>query len=90
LESGTGFMIDKKTLKRIVERLCREKLLKTSEFLVTLEAVSTNNVQKFVKTLVLDPELNERDAQLMQNPTLANPTNRVVDSKAKIKSEDDI
>ena len=29
-----------------------------------------------VKTLVLDPDLNEQEVNLMNNPTLANPTNR--------------
>ncbi len=37
LEKGKGYEIDKKTLKRIVEKLAQEKLVKTRDFLVTLE-----------------------------------------------------
>ena len=37
LEKGKGFEIDKKTLKRIIEKLALEKLVKTVDFLVTLE-----------------------------------------------------
>ncbi len=37
LEKGKGYEIDKKTLKRIVEKLSQEKLVKTRDFLVTLE-----------------------------------------------------
>jgi hypothetical protein len=36
LERGKGFEIDKKTLKRIVEKLAQDKLIKTVDFLVTL------------------------------------------------------
>ncbi len=37
LEKGKGYEIDKKTLKRIIEKLASEKLVKTRDFLVTLE-----------------------------------------------------
>lgn len=36
LEKGKGFEIDKKTLKRIVDKLLKDKLVKTVDFLVTL------------------------------------------------------
>jgi hypothetical protein len=36
LERGKGFEIDKKTLKRIVDKLKRDKLVNTVDFLVTL------------------------------------------------------
>ena len=37
LEKGKGFEIDKKTLKRIVDKLLKDKLVKTVDFLVTLQ-----------------------------------------------------
>lgn len=37
LEKGKGFEIDKKTLKRIVEKLQEEKLVKTVDFMVTVQ-----------------------------------------------------
>jgi len=37
LEKSKGFEIDKKTLKRIVEKLQQDKLVKTVDFLVTLQ-----------------------------------------------------
>lgn len=37
LEKGKGFEIDKKTLKRIIDKLLRDKLIKTVDFLVTVE-----------------------------------------------------
>ena len=37
LEKSKGFEIDKKTLKRIVEKLKKDKLVKTVDFMVTLE-----------------------------------------------------
>lgn len=36
LEKAKGFEIDKKTLKRIIEKLVKDKLLKTVDFLVTV------------------------------------------------------
>jgi hypothetical protein len=36
LEKSKGFEIDKKTLKRIVEKLQQDKLVKTVDFLVTV------------------------------------------------------
>lgn len=59
LERGKGFEIDKKTLKRIVEKLVSEKLVKTVDFLVTVQQADKNGVQNIVKTLVLDPDLDE-------------------------------
>lgn len=82
LEKSKGFEIDKKTLKRIVDKLLRDGLVKTVDFLVTLEAAEGNGVQSIVKTLVLDPDVNEQEAQLMLNPTIANPTNRQGAEKA--------
>jgi len=37
LEKGKGFEIDKKTLKRIIDRLLRDKLIKTVNFKVTVQ-----------------------------------------------------
>lgn len=76
LEKGKGFEIDKKTLKRIIEKLALEKLVKTVDFLVTLEQSEGLGSQTLVKTLVLDPQLDESQVDLMKNPTIANPTNR--------------
>ena len=36
LEKGKSFEIDKKTLKRIIDKLAEEKLIKTIDFLVTV------------------------------------------------------
>jgi hypothetical protein len=36
LEKGKGYEIDKKTLKRIIEKLAQDKLVKTVDFLVTV------------------------------------------------------
>lgn len=36
LEKGKGFEIDKKTLKRIIEKLLKDKLIKTVDFMVTV------------------------------------------------------
>ena len=44
LEKGKGFEIDKKTLKRIIDKLLRDNLVKTVDFLVTLEAAEGNGV----------------------------------------------
>jgi hypothetical protein len=37
LERGKGFEIDKKTLKRIIDKLDKVKLIKTVDFLVTVQ-----------------------------------------------------
>ena len=37
LERGKGFEIDKKTLKRIIEKLQQDKLVKAVDFLVTVQ-----------------------------------------------------
>jgi len=76
LERGKGFEIDKKTLKRIVDKLKRDKLVNTVDFLVTLQQAEGTGSQNIVKTLVLDPDLDPNEANLMSNPTIANPTNR--------------
>lgn len=76
LERGKGFEIDKKTLKRIIEKLVSEKLVKTVDFLVTVQQADKNGIQNIVKTLVLDPDLDETQADLLNNRTIANPTNR--------------
>ena len=82
LEKGKGFEIDKKTLKRIIERLQRDKLIKTVNFKVTVQQAEGAGVQTIVKTLVLDPDFNEGAAELMMNPTIANPTNRQAQKEA--------
>jgi hypothetical protein len=50
--------------------------VKTVDFLVTVQQSEGMSSQNIVKTLVLDPELDETQADLMNNPTIANPTNR--------------
>lgn len=65
LERGKGFEIDKKTLKRIVEKLQKDKLVKTVNFKVTVEQAEGTGVQTIVKTLVLDPDLDESQVDLM-------------------------
>jgi hypothetical protein len=55
LEKLKGFEIDKKTLKRIVDNLKTDGLVKTVDFLVTVEQANGFGSQKMVKTLVLDP-----------------------------------
>ena len=81
LEKSKGFEIDKKTLKRIVEKLKKDKLVKTVDFMVTLEQADGTGEQTMVKTLVLDVDFDERSSILMDNPTIANPTNRQTDKK---------
>jgi len=34
-------------------------------------------LQNIVKTLLLDPDHDEKDTELLNNPTIANPTNRL-------------
>lgn len=76
LEKGKGFEIDKKTLKRIIDRLLRDHLIKTLNFKVTVQQAEGLGVQTIVKTLVLDPDCDENADELMLNPSISNPTNR--------------
>ena len=76
LEKSKGFEIDKKTLKRIVEKLQQDKLVKTVDFLVTVQQAEGQNLQNIVKTILLDPDMDETQMDLLNNKTLANPTNR--------------
>lgn len=76
LEKGKGFEIDKKTLKRIIDRLLRDRLIKTVNFKVTVQQAEGLGVQTIVKTLVLDPDCDENAEELMLNPSISNPTNR--------------
>ncbi len=76
LEKSKGFEIDKKTLKRIVEKLQQDKLVKTVDFLVTVQQAEGQGSQNIVKTILLDPDMDETQMDLLNNKTLANPTNR--------------
>lgn len=85
LEKDKGFEIDKKTLKRIIDNLKQDKLIKTVDFEVTIEQASGQGIQKMIKTLVLDPDYNSSDEQLYQNPAINNPTN--IKEHPQVKSE---
>ncbi|CDW77868.1 UNKNOWN [Stylonychia lemnae] len=88
LEKNKGFEIDKKTLKRIIEKLKKDNLVKTVDFLVNIQQADGFGQQNMVKTLVLDTEFDQNSAILMDNPTISNPTNRISESKqTPIKQE---
>eukprot|EP00347_Sterkiella_histriomuscorum_P000823 403374378 len=76
LERHKGFEIDKKTLKRIVEKLKKDNLVKTVDFLVNIQQADGHGQQNMVKTLVLDVDFDEKSSVLMENPSISNPTNR--------------
>jgi hypothetical protein len=76
LERGKGFEIDKKTLKRIIDKLLKDNLVKTQDFMVTVQQADGSGSQNIVKTLVLDPDVEDCRELWLNNPTILNPTNR--------------
>ena len=83
LEKSKGYEIDKKTLKRIVEKLKKDRLVKTVDFLVNITQADGFGQQNMVKTLVLDVDFDEKASVLLENPTIQNPTNRMNESGIK-------
>ena len=63
LEKNEAAEIDKKTLKRIITNLAAEGLVKTFDFLVTIQSES-NVKHEHVKTIVAAPHLDEDDPRI--------------------------
>lgn len=61
LEKNKGFEIDKKTLKKIIDNLKIDNLVKIVNFLVTITQADGQGSQNMVKTLVLEPDFEASD-----------------------------
>jgi hypothetical protein len=97
LEKKKNFEMDKKTLRRIIENLKRDNLIKTKDFQIQIKpsslTVSDNKHsiyegQMILKTILLAPDCTLTDEDLMrENQTIANPTNKK--NKHELASSDE-
>lgn len=92
LESTKNFEMDKKTLRRIIDNLKSDGLVKTKDFQVQIKAAGGPEAGievpdvLMLKTLLLTPDCVMTDAELMQdNPTISNPTNKKVTDFEKME-----
>ena len=68
--------MDKKTLRRIIENLKRDKLLDTRDFKVSIKP-TRGEEQLVIKTVLLAPFCTKSDSEIMlECEAIANPTGK--------------
>lgn len=94
LEKNKNHEMDKKTLRRIIENLKRDNLIRTKDFQIQIKPSGQSfsdgkQGQTILKTILLAPDCELTEEELMrENQTIANPTNRHVKQEPSSSDEE--